>query len=336
MENLNEHIDILIARCLSGEASNTEKAELANWRQASPKNEAYYDDVAFIYHASAMAPADIKVDANAAWEKLSARMDSGTILPLRSEKSIRNTKGYNLSGLLKIAAVVAILVVGLSALVRQLYPGKPGSAELAIVSGNTAISQNLPDGSHVSIKANSSLKARNNSKNGAREYDLKGEASFKVLHDDKRPFIIHTDKVQIKDIGTEFNVMAYESTDTVQVIMLSGTVQFYSEGQSGIMLSNQERGVYIKSTGVFRKLEAQEKKNILRFDNATLEQVVQKLNSVYGDKIKLANEGLKKCPITVKFEDEDLDTVIEVITSTLSIKAKKENGIITLYGKVCD
>ena len=81
----------------------------------------------------------------------------------------------------------------------------------------------LPDGSEVWLNAESSLEFPT-AFSDARRVMLKGEAYFKVARDEKRPFIVTTDKMNVKVLGTEFNFRHYDNERT-QVALINGSVE---------------------------------------------------------------------------------------------------------------
>src|SRR4029077_17656407 len=67
------------------------------------------------------------------------------------------------------------------------------------------------------------------------------------------------------------------------------------------------------------------KTKIFSFNNTDLGSVVDKLNEVYDSKIRLANEALRDCHLTVNFNDDKLDTVIDILAETLNLTVTRPN-----------
>jgi ferric-dicitrate binding protein FerR (iron transport regulator) len=85
----------------------------------------------------------------------------------------------------------------------------------------------LPDKSVVWINAGSSLKYNKSFNKINREVYLEGEAYFEVSHDSLKPFIVKSDALDVKVLGTRFNVKAYENDQTVDVCLISGKVDVH-------------------------------------------------------------------------------------------------------------
>jgi ferric-dicitrate binding protein FerR (iron transport regulator) len=164
----------------------------------------------------------------------------------------------------------------------------------------------------------------------------------KVKHNEEKPFVVSVNDVFVKDIGTGFNVKADDATNTVTVVVETGVVDFYTTNNKGLTLKAGETGMYNGNTKAFTKQENEANPNALsyktklfNFKRTTLATAIAQLNNVYDSNIVLENDNLKNCLITVDFNNEDLDTIIDIITATLNLKSKKEGGKIILYGDGC-
>ena len=76
----------------------------------------------------------------------------------------------------------------------------------------------LPDGTNVVLNSASQLSYLNNFGENVRRVQLNGEAYFKVAHDEKRAFIVQVGDLEVKVLGTSFNVSAYEDAKDVTVV----------------------------------------------------------------------------------------------------------------------
>jgi ferric-dicitrate binding protein FerR (iron transport regulator) len=171
---------------------------------------------------------------------------------------------------------------------------------------------------------------------------LKGEAFFEVKHNDKKPFVIAANDAFIKDIGTGFNVKTDDAANSVTVTVETGVVDFYTAASKGITLKAGETGVYNGNSKTFSKMENEANPNALsyktkvfNFNRTTLANAIAQLNAVYNANIVLDNNALANCLITVDFTDEDLDTIINIISQTLNIKSNKVGDKIILSGNGC-
>lgn len=332
MEYNLDNIDDLIARVLAEEASETERLALQSWINESAEHKTYFEDSKELFSQIDSLKTLHKVDTVKAWDKLNARIESGKeakVIPLFKRAFVR------------VAASVVLLA---SLAVLTVYVLRNNNEEpVMMASTNTLVKQKLPDGSSVVLNKNSELSYELN-KFGTREVKLKGEAYFDVVHNEEEPFIISIGSIVIKDVGTSFNVKAIEGTDTIEVYVESGEVQFYyrNNENSGLKLLKGEKAIYKRSRGEFYKLVPDANENItsyksknFRFKDATLKSVIEQINAVYGSDLQLSNEILGKCRLSVTFEQEDLEVIISVIAETLDLQVERSGNSILLKGEPC-
>lgn len=105
----------------------------------------------------------------------------------------------------------------------------------------------LPDGTNVILNSASQLSYLNNFGKKVRKVQLDGEAYFKVAHDEKRTFIVQVGDLEVKVLGTSFNVSGYEDAKEVTVVLLEGEVGVYAEDTSHV-LKPGDKIVYNKVT----------------------------------------------------------------------------------------
>lgn len=90
-------------------------------------------------------------------------------------------------------------------------------------------------GTNVVLNSASQLSYLNNFGENVRRVQLNGEAYFKVAHDEKHAFIVQVGDLEVKVLGTSFNVSAYEDAKDVTVVLLEGKVGVYAQKMSHIM-----------------------------------------------------------------------------------------------------
>jgi transmembrane sensor len=100
----------------------------------------------------------------------------------------------------------------------------------------------LPDGTEVWLNAASSLKYPVAFTGKQREVILTGEAYFEVVHNDKMPFSVHAGDMDIKDVGTHFNIMAYKDEATIKTTLIEGAVNV-SNGKRDLLLKPGQQAV---------------------------------------------------------------------------------------------
>jgi len=219
---------------------------------------------------------------------------------------------------LRVAASIALLI-GLS---YGIYEWVRTTGDVPQLTEQTARGQikwiTLADGSKVRLNALSTLSFPERFRDSLREVVLSGEAFFEVSRDPTKPFIIVTEEVKTRVLGTSFNVSAREGSDRIEVTVASGKVRVETSEQR-VELTPAEQARYDRATGalVEERIELADimdwKDGILRFDDEPLGLIARKLEKWYGVSIDFENNLSRRCRSTGTFEDESLSTVLDAI-----------------------
>ena len=221
---------------------------------------------------------------------------------------------------MKIAAVVAMLAF----IIHKEYQGYrlEHSTDMQTVTVPAGQRANLilADGTTVWLNSNSTLKSPANgfhSKN--RKVALEGEGYFEVAHDEKRPFIVETQKYDIRVLGTTFNVSAYPNSDMFETSLIEGKVTVYQpDTQNEIVLKPYEK-VEARDGKLYKEAFTSDndflwRMGIYSFKNEPLETVFKKLEQYYEVKIINNNQEIASRPCTGKFrQKEGIEHVMKVL-----------------------
>ncbi|HPD94735.1 MAG TPA: FecR domain-containing protein [Tenuifilaceae bacterium] len=338
MKEENAHIDHLITRVITGEATEEEMQELNRWCDESEVNRKYFGDIQFINQKAVASNTIIKVDVDKAWSNVHRQMKSKAVAKRKVPKIVR----LNASAWLRIAAIV-VLVSGIAFSLYHFYTSSviESTQVIAFMSRDSVVNTILKDNSTVILNKQSKITYSAKYGKAERKVKLEGEAYFNVKHINEKPFIVEAEGTLIQDVGTLFNVKAVEADTLVEVFVKSGEVLFFTKNNKGISLTAGEMGVYNKKTKTFSKVTssnvnaASYVSKVFVFQNARLSEVVQQLNSVYNTNIRLDNEELKDCTISVTFEDEDINMILRVISETLDLTITKDAKGYIISGESC-
>lgn len=326
MINDAEHIAPieLLTKFLANEASEKEATQVKKWKDASPENLKYFEAIEKLWNYTDTPVLKEEINLDKEWQ----RMDN-TISPVK-------TRSLNLGRILAVAASVAALailsVVGYQQI--QIESFKTGLAETKEIK--------LPDGSLVSLNANTKLAYNKDFGTKNRELQLKGEAYFNVTKNKDLPFIISAGETKIQVVGTQFNVKAYKKTEEVKVTVSEGIVKLYDAKipKKETLIKAGETGNFIRSTKAIEKIPETDindiawKTRTIEFDHTSMEDVAHILSNTYHIEIEVSDE-IKSCTIDVRFENEEFIEVIKVIKSTLGITSKIEGKKLILSGDGC-
>ena len=323
MENFtHDMMDELLVKYLADEATPPEQELVEEWISSSEANRHYFQHFQLIWEESRQLAAITSVDENKAWQKFQRRV--------KKEEARRNP---GLFGWWRIAAGI-LIIVGITWFASSiLNKGTTEPEILSIASVNEVKKDTLPDGSVATLNKHSVLTYPSSFKGKTRKVKLEGEAFFNVKANKEKPFIIDVNDVQVKVVGTSFNVK--NNNGVIEVVVETGIVQVTKDGQM-IELQAGER-TSLGQTGTVATKQASDDKLYNYYvsktfvcDNTPLWKLVEKLNEAYGANIRIEREELRKLPLTVTFDEESLDTILNIISQTLMIKVSRSDNEIIL------
>jgi ferric-dicitrate binding protein FerR (iron transport regulator) len=234
------------------------------------------------------------------------------------------TPGAYISGRRRLRWAVAASLLAVAAVGVALYMRKPSSStdtavprpSITWVTQSTGTGEirevTLPDSTHVWLDAATSILYAKGFNQETREVFLNGEAFFEVAKDERKPFVIHTQDIETRVLGTRFNVSGYASDQDVQVAVVAGRVEVsggapHSLPQKTRLEANQ-LATYSKKDGELSKKDVADAKayagwrsGMLDFHHTGMGEVVRKLQHVYGLEIALRGEAIKTSRISGKF-----------------------------------
>lgn len=262
-----------------------------------------------------------------------------------------------------LSAAAAVLVLGLSAyfLLFREAPEKtfaafiPGNIQLISNPADTVLPVRLADGSQVSLQPKSTLHYPIQFSDTSREVYLEGSAFFDVTPDRLKPFLVYSNRIVTRVLGTSFYIDTRTASGKEEVSVKSGKVLVFSnekmslKGPSIIVTPNQ-KAIYEPDRGIFEATLVEMPKPILKevanmplapiqsftYDQVRLEKVFKDLSDVYGIEIIPENSNLLHCRFTGDVSDEDLFTKLKIICLTTRSTYEVQGTRILIQGKGCD
>lgn len=262
-----------------------------------------------------------------------------------------------LSVLLKFTAAAALMVAGLFT-INYYNTGRNKSVKTFLAAYGERKNIQLPDGSDVTLNAGSKIEINESFGMSARDVYLEGEAFFDVKHNAKLPFIVHTPAMDVKALGTAFNVKAYLNEKITETSLIRGLVEVTlkeSNNRTMVLYPNQkikwehpfakagntgsspvnDRDALNGTDSLMKKLvvtdqgdikEIAWKANKLIFEDELLGDIAILLERWYGVKIEFRDDAIRNYRFTAIFEKEDLHTVLEFLKESRSFDYKIESG----------
>lgn len=332
MERNADYIDELIGKQLTGEASPDEIAFLDAWANEHKGNRQYIEQFHTIFERAGATKAYQEFDTDAAWKKVRSSLQRD------NQRTMGTSSGMSLRQLAWRMAASIIVAVGIGFAAYKMF-SPDAVSPLVVFAAEEVVNDTLPDGSNVVLNRETSLSYSFDQEGNIHRVELQGEAYFEVQHNDTKTFIIDIEGVFVRDIGTSFNVKAYPSSNTIEVVVETGEVMFYTAEDSGVYLRANGKGIYNKLTKKFTIDKPEEnvlayKTRIFSFSDSDLRTVVDALNNVYPKKI-LIQDNLRNCHLTVSFNNEPQDMIVLIIAETLGLTVTETGDTITLGGPGC-
>lgn len=195
----------------------------------------------------------------------------------------------------------------------------------------------LADGSRIWVNANTRLVYPVTFEDKKREIYVDGEIYIEVYPDKVRPFIVKSKKMDIRVLGTKFNVTAYEASPEVSVVLVSGKVSVRTDNRTESLLEPSDRLSYEKGFTDIKKVSVENyvswKDGFYSFDNESFSVVLDKLSNYYG-KIFSYNSsvGALRCSGSLNL-GEDMVKILTGLESTMPVKFSIEREYISVIVK---
>jgi len=143
----------------------------------------------------------------------------------------------------------------------------------------------LPDGSMVWLNAASSLKFPTTFPGNQRHVELTGEAYFEVAKNPSKPFTVNVNALNVKVLGTHFNINAYEDEDNIKTTLLEGLVQLTSGNNHNLLKPDEQaivKGDNIQVVKVDAERAAAWKNGFFDFNRASIRNIMKQLSRWYN------------------------------------------------------
>ena len=365
----------LLHKYFRGETSAEEEKQIMDWAEASPENHAVYLKERKIWNAMLLVPAiagkpvreNKRVRLFRLWTYAAAAVcllavgisafylysDKGpqpldlqqisepTLLLSNNEHIVLNRESFELKG--KMATINNDHEKKeLSYLPQKEEAARPVTDtvmnRLVIPHGKT-YRLVLPDSTAVILNAESELTFPSAFNVQIREVTLKGEAFFQVKHNEAVPFIVHTEQLDVRVLGTTFNVSSYADETLLRTTLVDGSVQIEQNGETH-QLRPSEQYTYNKQTNakethtVDTDIYTAWVNNEYIFRNAPLSEILTQIGHWYEFQTTYETPSLqeKRFSFTIG-RDASLDQIIRFINSTEEVYIERMNTSIHIKNK---
>ncbi len=200
----------------------------------------------------------------------------------------------------------------------------------------------LSDGTKVYLNAGTSLKYPIKFLDGlSREVFLDGEAFFDVTKDTKHPFLVNASTINVKVLGTKFNMSSYPEDDIINTALVEGAVEVYEtnlnvDSQHPAILKPGYKASWNKTNNSITIGKANLEQHTawmngrLVLEEVTFKNIQKKLERQYNVTIINNNEALDERRFTARFDEENIDDVMKSLSISASFTYTVENNQIII------
>lgn len=314
---MNQEIEQIILRNLSGEASCDDVITFSEWLASSARNKESFLKIKKYW------------DAEVAGTKLQNPAATYNKLLDRIRKAERKDTVRRLWIRYAGAAAVAI-IVGITGYwiggQRNVTPVQYYS----YITGNSVSSFELPDGTEISLNKNSTLSYSSSYGEKVREVSLEGEGYFSVMKDKTKAFVVDLNGSKISVLGTVFNVKNYSKENVTTATLVEGSIRFETPEQQ-ILLKPDQQLVFNKSENqigienVSTDLITAWKSHLIKYKSISFREFLDMLKDRYTVDIVLSNEISGEQKVTGSFDESlTVDQILDLMKKNLSFRWKKE------------
>lgn len=323
MFDKSHQFEKLMINHLSGNISDSEERVLLDILNSDPKYKALYNEMAKTSAISQIPLIESKKASNYKWLL--------KILKKELSGSIQYSIWQHFS---KVAAII-VFVLSTSISTYYIYTSysdssnKPLSYQTVVPFGSQAKIV-LPDGTVAWLNSGSTLKYNNFYGMKDRIIVLSGEGYFDVKRDESKPFLVHTNNIEIKVLGTVFNVRSYNDNPTVEVNLLKGkvNVSLLSEvnSQKLTLIPNQKM-IYNKNDKTMKSFSADVSKSTLWrtgklcFSRKSFEEIAKDIERKYDIQIVFQSNKIKN---EVYSGSLDLNLPLKILLEYIDVDKKFE------------
>ena len=345
---MNDRLITLLAKKKSGEINLQEQKELKDLLSANTDSQIVANTLDAFYNLPIyQAEADGLLWKNI-HKKINQDDDDVVAMPLSARPKIFSLKRM-------VIAASFLIVLSTAALIYYQSPTSERKQNIVATKGGSRSSLVLPDGSQVWLNAESKISYSDNFGKSNRELTLIGEAYFDVAKDKNKPFIIHTKEMDVKVVGTVFNLRAYPDEKTTEAALYSGAIEvminrdkkqvIYLKPNEKLLVQNNYSDstkeispaiplisvtAITKTTTDSIAVESQWVQNRFAFSNESLETVAQRISKWFGVQVVIKNDALKNKEFNGLFYNPTLHQVMESLKLAGELHYKIDENIVTI------
>ncbi len=372
-ELLNNDIELLIVSHLTGSISERDLMKLEEWINANNENRRCFNELKDSWLLSGKMKRETLEQTDESWSTFKNKLTENGF---KSGLSVgfRSREKFNFNKYLKLAASW-LLIFALGSFVTWWLSGRSKVTIATVTNKIIEIStplgarsiMKMPDSTIIWLNAGTTITYSQEYGQQTRTLNLNGEAYFKVAKDSTHPFIVNTQGIIVRALGTRFNVKAYPEEKTISATLEEGKIDIrvlsMGDKNAGIILKPKDKLIYHKETNETEKypetledkINHESDRTVKPKDINLLSNVRTELYTSWKDprwiiyreplstlapmlerrfnlKIIFDNEQLKKYKFTGIIENETVDQILNALklTAPLDYQINKDTIRLTL------
>ena len=335
MEKQLQEFDELMMDFLSGSLSEEDTRRFRVLLKSDICYRQRYEEMAIV-HAKSLVPYFEK-QKNTNYKHLINRLDIG---------QVKRTRFVPWQ---KIGRIAAVALLFLTTSVASYYVYNDLNAPKNVALCRMEVPQGsqskvvLSDGTEVCLNSGSILEYEPGfGRTGTREVRLVGEGYFQVSKDPAKPFIVHTNDIHVKVLGTVFNMRAYSNDYVIEVSLIEGKVNVFSQSETSgnVILRPNERLTYDKDSkkmwtdNVDAKRFAQWTTGRLNFVNASLVDIMKDIERKYNVRIVINSRHMKGEIFSGSISPKlTIDEILDYIDVDNKYRWERSGNVVTISDK---
>jgi hypothetical protein len=194
----------------------------------------------------------------------------------------------------------------------------------------------LRDGTKIWVNSGSKLLYPSRFDRKKREIYIEGEAYLEVARNDTLPFFVHTVELDVRVLGTSFNVSAYRDDAFTEVILVSGRVEASAKESETVILAPNTCYHLEGQTGEVRQVDVYNyicwKDGIMKTEGAELQSIFKRLSRYYNVNIEISAPHIEKVRYYGKLAlEDDIEHILYNISLVEPIRHTREGNTIQIY-----
>ncbi|QNL48616.1 FecR domain-containing protein [Olivibacter sp. SDN3] len=331
----------LLIKFLLKETSPEEDQGVKEWLARDDANMKKFSQFRSIWETSKTFAFEHPIDSDTAWQRFKLlrdrHKDEKILNNLSNEENTHKAIPLNQSDKRKWFNIAATIGVGISLLLGVYFywiaPKHPYFHTIEYTAGEDIRNSTLPDGTSITLNKHAKIAYTEALFGRKRKVTMEGEVFFDVQRNEKLPFEIVVNDVNVTVLGTSFNIKSNKSI--TEVIVETGMVQI-QHNDVLIKLKPDEKAIAqvgekgIEQSAQTDRLYDYYRSKVFKLEETPLWRFAEVLGEIYNVNITIESTSLGSLPITTRFDNDSLDNILFTLGETFQLQVERSGRNITI------